>query len=528
MCRRDNRRAPRAVLGPIALALLALAASPGPAAAETCRAFFMAEYCFPVRSVMDLMPVDDLERRFAEETARLVERLDVREVALPPEADLALQERWLVAVGDAVDYAWKHTLRLTPQRIARERSALPSEGQGFMNMLARMVSAGALLRLEFDAAREGRYTLRRVRVHRGRLVAGIQAMSAGLPAEFAQAGQAAAMMLAMLPDDGGYIDAADLALHPMLAPLMPPGSGKAEEIGRILLGTLGIEATAVFFTAFDQRLLERNDRMSHRVVVYDPEGPDLPSPQVTFDGRLLLPRPYLDLFSDDELGLLLRHEAMHLAKPNVLLTLQIAYEMVRFRFPDLNPDMAATFASNLFGYDNAYHPRGSCPIKVPPDDEMLIDYAVLQQMKSDPAAMDRYQALLERLHREFNPGTNSEMDFRVRYARIIRDEIDAGDSRRFSLEQENADQSAAIQTYMMKAIQNYAANGTMPTMDALLDEVELYPSLRFDAMRMRLIIGYYRIYGGAKKAVRNVPGASRPAGTDDCEALGRMLRMEEP
>lgn len=499
-------------------------------AANTCKPLVFAEYCFegPIKG---LFPLAEMEKAFSEKAETLkAERLEPSDIS---DADRQwLEQHWRTATQSAYRYAKNHTLRLDS---LSNTSSFPTQGKGSLNVLAGLLSQGPLFRLTFAEDEQDEFRLSEpVTFNRARLVSVLQETSRQFPPSTQAVLQTSLFFLNSLPGNN-YVPVRTLMDHPVFANMLAMGLNKGraltaqqkEFLSDRALGVFGTEALMVFYMQFDLRLVERNQKLEHKVHVYKAPGKShgyshTNSPQVTFNGDLLMPDHIFDNFSRDEIKLILQHEATHLAKPNFLTVMRVADASIRNRFPQIHPDKVSTYFSNVFGRSNPNIKDTNCPLHVPEDDELFTDYYVLAQYRNDPEKMDAYEALLAKMQRMQNAGAYSRLAFRLKSARLSRESLAAQKTRQYTEAQYNEAMSNAFQEFFYKSLTSGKSVDQL-RLDGMLDEMQKYPTLQIDAKRMRVFLQYYKAHGHLKGEHDNT---DQTLGLS-CSALDKILRLPE-
>ncbi|MDJ0630506.1 MAG: hypothetical protein QNJ44_19775 [Rhodobacter sp.] len=425
---------------------------------------------------------------------------------------------WQRAVSEAYDYADKHALRLSH---VQDPTPLDIGGTGIVNRAMQITARGPILRLTFRPDAYGVYRLSRpVEVHRARLLA---AMNNNLNSFGSEGTLLAFPMLVFLNStrgNGDYIQMNALLGQPGLMTIRQLWPKLYAAIAQRSMSVLGWEVMVGFVMEFEERIFERNRTMHHDVVFFsrDDDEPETGSPQVTFNGDLFLPDSIVGFLTADELMLLMRHEAMHLARPNFFTVASAAEEVLQRRFPEMNIEDSTPILANFFGRDIPDQVL-NCPLLMKYDDEMFTDYYVLFQLRNQPERIDAYEKMLKKLRDAFDPGDLSRMSYRVRQVELVRERIAALPSGGFDIARQNELVAAAIQNAIPSMLAKYSSGGT-PNVNDILNAMETHPELRSDARMIRLVVEYYKTYADLDET----PGHTRVGGTVlDCEMMGRML-----
>ncbi|MEM5474113.1 hypothetical protein WNZ14_20480 [Hoeflea sp. AS60] len=491
-----------------------------------CKRLILAEYCFD-GAIKGLFPLRELEEAFAEEAAAQKKRR-LRQSRIPEREKQWLVQEWEAATTSAFTYAKNHTLTLEQ---LLDTTDIPSGGPGPLNILSGLLAQGPLFRLTFANNGDDIFMLfRPVELNRVRLTSALKRVSAQLPQSSQVSILAIQSILSSLPG-GDYIEVKRILDHPIvIAMLLALNNGKPlnevqkKLIGQYSLGLFGLEAVMVFYTQFDLRLRERNEQLDATVQLFeigDAPG-DLRSPQVTFNGELLMPDSVFDEFTKDEILLILQHEATHLAKPGTFTVFSAADGVIANRFPQISPDHITTYLSNVFGRSNPAIKDTSCPLDLPEDDEMFTDYYVMAQYRNDSKKMDAYEALLQKLHKMRGFGSLSRMAYRRKHLTYVRQQLEEMRSNSVSEQQYNEAMSKVLQDVISSAVTSGTTVEQL-NLDLFLDEMMKYPDLQLDAKRLRVFIQYYKTYGHLKD---EQVGQNGTLGLS-CNALERMLKLPE-
>lgn len=495
-------------------------------AAPDCKRLILAEYCFE-GTIKNLLPLAELEQAFSEEAAaQKKHRLHQSRVSEREQQWLA--QEWNAATSSAFTYARDHTLTLEQ---LLDTSRFPSGGTDPLNVLSGLLSQGPLFRLTFADKGDGVFLLSRpVELNRVRFVSALRKVSAQLPQSSQFSILAVQTIVSSLSGDD-YVEVRRILDHPLVKTMLlsvnkgePLNDAQKELIGKYGLGLFGVEAVLVFYTQFDLRLRERNAELEtavHLFEIGDAPG-DLRSPQVTFNGELLMPDSVFDEFTRDEVRLILQHEATHLAKPSTFTVLSAADGAVARSFPQISPDQITTYLSNFFGRSNSAIKDTNCPLDLPEDDEMFTDYYVLAQFRNDPEKMDAYEALLEKLHKMRGFGSLSRMAFRRKHLTYSRQQLEEMQRGSVSEQQYNEAMSKVLQDVISRAL-TLRLTADQLSIDLFLDEMMKHPELQLDAKRMRVFIQYYKTFGYLKD---EQVGQNGTLGLS-CGALEKMLKLPE-
>jgi len=453
-----------------------------------CQPVGIAEYCFPGGSFHDLVPLDRLEEQFNKK-ARTLKAERNGPSKLPAARRDELQEMWLTALMTAFDYADNHSIKLST-----DGAISPSEGSGSVQRPSAPLANGTLFRLTFAEDDEGRFRLSRsIQIHVDRTLRTILGSRNQLPAELQALALTLPFLSGALPKERGYVALSDLFALPGLNKFATEYERESRKSGTNLLGIFGFEVVLALEAAFEERIRDRNRTLEHAIHFYSTDADPASttkSPQVLFTGELMLPDATVAALSDTELMLLMFHEAMHLARPNLFMLLSSADLVQRERFPDLDTARAAPFLANFLGQD-ARGPRANCPLDIVHDDELATDYYVFHLFRRKPDLARAYNAFLKRLHAEFDPGHVSPMSYRVRLGDHMIDYLEDGawKSRDSDLENRLFWQSM-VSTLVTRGF-SYLA-GEKIRMEHILEEMSKHPELRHDVLMLRTFIDYYK------------------------------------
>lgn len=503
------------------LVLLWIAVLAGnPAKAANCRALVIAEYCLESGAMTTLMPVDGLEVYFSKR-ADILDAIERR----PSKIIQAKQERiramWLQAVAEAFEYAENHAIRLEH---VQDTTPLNISGDGALNRIMQVASQGPILRLTFREGRDGVYRLSKpVEFQRDRLLAAVTDNASLLGGDASFAVLPLAVILGM-SNSGEYLGLNSNVGRQGALVIRQFWPELYDAIAYRALSVLGWEVMVGFLMDFEERIFERNRQLAHRVVFFRPDRKTLwvGSPQVSFNGTLFLPDDAVDLLTEEELMMLLRHEAMHLARPNFFTVASAAESVLQRWFPELSIERSTPILANFFGRDVADQTL-NCPLLIEYDDELFTDYYVMAMIKDDPEKIDIYQKMLEKLRDTFDRGDLSRMSFRVDQVPLVKERFATTVPGGFDISRQNELMTEALQASLPVMATQYFS-GKTPNVDDILTLMEDHPELRSDAQMIRHIITYYKIYGDLKMT----PDHTHPGATVlDCETMGRMLSTVE-
>lgn len=492
-----------------------------PATALECRSLLFTEYCLENGSIELLMPTKALESYFAEEADQL-ERVDRAPSKLSDIEKAKIQQMWKIAVRDAYQYANDHSLRLSHI----EGSTLEqNNGTGIINQLGQFASMGTILRFTFRKNSKNVYRLSKpAEFNRKRVLTVMRNMIGSTPSEWQFMVFPIMSLLASVPAQGDYVEINKVLNSQLLTALLLKNKNAPAGIENILTSIMGWEVMVGFIMEFEERIFERNQSLNHDVMFYRRATSDdeTGSPQVDFNGQLFIPDSFVHFLDDEQLQLILRHEAMHLAKPNFFTVASVADSVLRTRFPQLSIDKTTPWIANFFGRPTPKITL-NCPFIIPYDDELFTDYYTLFQLRNEPEKIDAFEQLLKKLRDRFDPGDLSRMSFRVRQIGYVRTRISEVKAGGFDIERQNELFTLAIQNAIPKMIAKHFS-GKVPNLNDMLLELERYPEIRSDAQLIRLFFEYYKTYADSLE----LPGHKPVAGMGlTCENFGKMVSILE-
>lgn len=495
------------------------------AAAETtinCRRLVTSQYCFGDGSFSDLMPSEALHAEMKRHHDQLVTARS-KPSRLTPLQRARYTRAWKAAMGEAHEYARAHFLTLD---VLEDDTPLEYSGESPLDAVFGAFHEGPIARMTFTQAADGVFLLDRpVELHVPRLLQGIDLIRGALglqgrlllePYLFRPLNQ---LRAANFSQD--FVPFPDLVESMGLTAHLIQLQALSERAEVSWLAMLGPELLLALYATLDEDLRERFIALDHEVHFFDDEGMEdlhLKSPQVTFQGTLLLPDSASENFTDDEIRLLMKHEAMHLMRPNFFMLLGAADEAIRLRFPQIDMNKSNTFLASFLGHETAGD-RASCALDIAKDDEMFIDYSVLNMLKADMDRVDDYYRLLVKLRNDFDKRSVSQMTFRVELAAYV---VDTLKSPRPTADAtlENQLLWRGIWSWVRKGAPAYLL-GERPRMDDLLGELSRYPELETDIEIIRRIIQYYQVNSEKKGDHRHIAVG---LGNMTCSRLGDMLR----
>jgi len=472
-------------LFPFVFIAAAQVASLAVASQENCQKLIFAEYCIPEGTLYDLVPFEKLEKQFTERANTLkAERNTPSE--LSQERRQELEDMWQVALATAFDYADNHSHKLG----SLDASQSGADAVSAFGALAN----GPLFRLTFKKNLKNAFVLSRpIQVYHRRVLNSV--MSDGQSA----AGNGLDLLLRLPPfgsgrlNPGELIDLEDFFAIPVIGTFTAKIVQAGEKSGLNFLGTLGFELVMAMQVAFEEKIRERNRALDHTIHFYkagtNPGAPTR-SPQVLFTGELMLPDDMVATFSDTELMLLMFHEAMHFARPNVFTLFSAADYVQRKRFPELNTEQAATYLANVLGRDVPGKPV-NCPLDIADDDELLTDYYVFFMLRYRPELMHAYNAFLKRLHTEFDPGHVSKMAYRVRHGDLTVEYIESGAWKNKNQVLYDRQFMEALQSTITKYLFGVLPI-TQPRIEHFWNEMSKHSELKRDVESMRVFMDYYK------------------------------------
>ncbi|MEM5585543.1 hypothetical protein WNZ15_24010 [Roseibium sp. AS2] len=486
--------------------------------AVKCQPLALAEYCFPGGSFHDLVPLDRLETQFNEKARELKAKRN-KPSALPAWRKQELEDMWLAALSSAFDYADKHSLKL------EHLSAVsPQDATGSGSQPSALLNDGPLLRLTFREEKKNVFRLDgSIQIHYDRTFGKPLVNGKDLPSEL----QPFLLMLPVLgssvPRNGDYVDLDDILATPFLKPFADQYARASKKSGTNFLGSLGYEVVAALEMAFEEKIRDRNRTLEHAIHFYasdeDPASTTR-SPQVLFTGELLLPDSMVAALSDTELMLLMFHEAMHLARPNLFMLLSAADLIQRESFPDLDTAQSAPFLANLLGQE-ARGKDANCPLDIVHDDELATDYYVFHLFRRKPELAQAYNAFLKRLHSEFDPGRVSPMSYRVQLGDYMIGYLEDGawTSKNSQLEDKLFWESF-MSTLSSRGL-SYLM-GEQIRIEHFLQEMAKHPELKHSVSMMRTFIEYYK-----NNAFLNEKAVTHTGSNLTCRDVVLMLRTDE-
>ncbi len=502
------------------------------AASHSCHKIVLAEYCFESGSIKDLLPLDIMEKAFSESSNSLLEKRKFKS-KLPLHIQAKIEQQWKEATKSAYLYARNHTLRFSS--LSAQNQA-PPKGGAIMNKVARLLWDGPLFRLTFEKNSKGVFLLSKpVEINRRRLL-GMISQNQIADINYQLVSQMFVLMLQGM-GDRDYVPVAELLNSPQLQPLFAmfrPYLGRIKasnlDVREKFLGLFGVEVMVAFYTEFDLRMLERNERLNHKVNFFGENNTgdfvgDTHSPQVTFNGELLLPDDFVTEFNEEEISLLLQHEATHLAKPNFFTIAFATDQFLQVKFPEIDIDKTSPIMSNFFERRNPGF-KMSCPLNLVKDDELLTDYFTMFQYRKMPDKLDAYEALLKKLFDKYDAGKFSQMAFRVKHLKTVRDRIDILNRGGVDIARENELIQKALTNAVYRIISKHFARQTWG-MEDMLDEMEKFPDIAPTAASIRILIQYYKLYNSQNSsdaAKSTGPGQLRTLGMD-CKTIGKQLEI---
>lgn len=512
-------------IGFAAAPLLALVLSTGgieaqtPAKPHLCAPLVMSEYCFPGGDLAALVSIDEI---MEQGTARAEELIAARSTPsrIEPARRKELLQMWREAVQRAYVYAQAHSHKLdslTVPESVKDANGTPQ------NPLMETLSRGPMIRLNFVETSNSAFAFDgKVLLNRDRLLHFLQVSSQtgkdslGVPMLFLSA------MLGSVPVVDGYILLNSLLESPFIRPVALRIQQASASSDVSLMGALGMEMVMALSVAVEEAIRARSIELEHALHIYQDGSTTLrgmDSPQVLWNGHLLLSEEAISQFTQAEIELLMTHEAMHLMRPNFFLGISAADGIQRRYFPQLNTERTATLLSNLLGRPSPGKPS-NCPIELADDDELFIDYYVFQLYRDQPEKQKGYFELLKRIHREFNPGTYSQAAFRVEFAETLMEHFIRAQDANTDTSRQNQLYNQAIADALIKNLPKYLS-GTRPNLDDVLQEMELHPDIALDAQLMRVTINYYR----RKALLKEGWETNNSRFTVSCEDIDEIFRM---
>lgn len=502
----------------VAVAACALILSPadGPAEPTQCASLVLSEYCFPGGDLAVLVSVDQImEHGLARARSLIAARSTPSQTPAARQADLT--EMWQAAVLRAYDYAQAHSHRLDSLTVPAPAPQTP----GVTNPLMATLHQGPLLRLNFTntAINTAHYEFDgRFLINRTRLLHFMQGATRSGDDLFGPSGLILTAMLMAAPAVDGYVSLNPILQSPLVAPFLKTAA--ASDVS--FMGALGMEMVVALSVAVEEAIRARSITLSPALHMYrdgSTSARDMDAPQVAWSGHLLLSDEALSQFSQAELELLMTHEAMHLMRPNFFLGLSAADRIQRQFFPQLNTERTATLLSNFLGRASPGKPS-NCPVELAEDDELFIDYYVLQLYRDQPDKQQGYFDLLKRIHREFNPGSYSQAAFRVEFAEILMQHFAHPSRRNKDAAHQNQLFTQAILDAVTKNLPRYLS-GEQMRLDDMLQQMEQHPDIALDAQLLRVTINYYR----RKALLKEGWEANNTRFSVSCDDIDRMFRM---
>lgn len=437
-----------------------------------CVPLAVSEYCFPGGDLADLVSVEQIiEQGLARAHDAIAQRSTPTQIPQAQQDEIA--QMWRAAIARAYDYAQVHAHRL---------DSLTQPGPW---------DPRPLIRLTFDAAPDGSFRFDgQLLVNRARLMQLLQSAGQSGGDLLGASQMLVQMMLMSAPETKGYISIMPIVQNPLVSRILAPFVQAAAASDVTFMGALGIEMVAALSVAVEEALRAHTIAQAPKVHHYRDGLPLAESPQVLWNAHLLLSDEAIRQFSRDELELLMTHEAMHLMRPNFFLSLSAADHVQRRYFPQLNTERTSTILSNFLGRPSPGRPS-NCPVEMAEDDELFIDYYVLQLYRDDPGRQRGYYELLQRIHRGFNPGRYSQAAFRVEFAEILMQDFADTAGMPADEARKNDLITRAVIAALVANLPRYLAGGPVRLED-ILREMERYPEIAVDARLMRVAINYYR------------------------------------
>lgn len=490
---------------------------------KNCQVAVVSEYCFGSATFADLLPVEALEvEMLKHSTGLLLEREP--QSTLSQRQQTRISKEWLEAVKEAGAFARSHFVTLD---VLFDETPIDFDGVTLNGAILGAFDQGPILRLTFEEDADGTYRLNApVEVHVERLRRAVRLVRGafGLTFRFLIDHSFGSAIRKLETTDFGeeYVEISDLidrvGLTKGYARLMD-ASRRADQDWRTILGA---EMFFVLHVSFDEKIRERNLALTPSVHFFnDRELEDQPvkSPQVTFFGQLLLPDSAVESLDPDDLRLLLKHEAMHLARPNFFMTLGAANEVIRLRFPQIDMTKTNTLITDFLGFTND-NQTPSCALDVAKDDEMFIDYYVFQLIRNNPDEVSAYYDLLTRLQDENDGAAVSQLAFRTKLASQYIDTLGT-DYPTYGIAYQDKYFWSSIWKAAQNNFQNYLG-GQLPNIDDIMIEMAKIPAIERDTAMLRTIIQYYQ---SQAKAIGDHSVGMTGMGDITCSRLARMLRM---
>ncbi|MEM5585544.1 hypothetical protein WNZ15_24015 [Roseibium sp. AS2] len=479
-----------------------------------CQPLIFSEYCFPGGSFHDLVPLDRIEAQLNKKAHELkAERRTPS--ALPAWRRQELAEMWAAALSTVFDYVDTHSVKLTESGVISPESVVGKGPQG-----PAFLEAGPLLRLTLTEDEENAFRLKgSIQIHEKRALAAIFSNQADMPLKYRVLLGTWPLIRKNVRQKGAYIDLDELLALPFIKPVAKVFSGS--KVG--ILELLGAELVLSMVPAVEEQIRGRNRNLNHSIHFYADGTGDVAltgSPQVLFTGELMLPDTVVAAFSDQELMLLMLHEAMHLAKPNFFMVVSVADLIQREHFPEFQHSNASPLIANFLGR-NSSAVAMNCPVDIAHDDELIIDLFVFKLLREKPALAQAYNALLKRLHSEFDPGHVSRMSYRVRHGNDTIDEFENGAERSHNGEIEAKLFRKSMMSMFLTRGPSYLA-GEELRMEHLLQEMARHPELKHDVRSLQIVLEYYKNNAFLSDNVKADTKTKMP-----CRDVSRMWRTDE-
>lgn len=504
-----------AFLGPCVAAISAEKAKAQPI---KCAPLVLAEYCFPGGDLSSLVSVDQIMEHGIARAQTLISERDTPS-QIPPHREAELTQMWQRAVQQVYDYAQAHSYRLDNLTVP----APAPEARGAATPVMSALNLGPPIRLNFVATKGDAFRFDgQVLINQNRLLHFMRGAAQSGGNLLGPYGQVLSFLLMSAPANNGFISLSAVFQNPLTRSVFAPFRRAAAASDVSFMGSLGMEMVLALSMAVEDAIRARSIALTPALHLYrdgSETARDMDSPQVVWSGHLLLSDEALSRFSENELELLLTHEAMHLMRPNIFLGFSAADRIQRQFFPELNTERTATLFNNFMGRASPGKPT-NCPIELAEDDELFTDYYVFYFYRDQPDKQQQYLALLKRIHQEFNPGSYSQAAFRVEFAELVMQDFAQPGRRNKETEHQNR---LFIRAMIDAAIANLPRylNGAPVRFDDMLQQMEQHSDIALEARQLRTLINYYR----RKALLKEGWETNNSRFTVSCDDVEQMFQM---
>ena len=457
---------------------------------NNCFSVFIAEYCLPDGSLVDLVPIDEITKVGLARAHRLKsERITSSIVPMKQREDL--NEMWRSTLTEVFKYVDENSLKLETltELATNEGSTVPSPSN-----ILRALSIGPVFRVSFEETDGVNLRIEGpVLFHKQRMLALLSHISSAAPNWGAKVAVPLQASINLLPAQGDYVALNDFLQLSAMRPFVKLFERSATASEQNFLGVFGTEIVMMLAIAVDEAIRGQAMELSTGIKFYSDgsnAANEVDAPRVIWSGELLLSDEAITEFSEEEIRLLMIHEAMQLARPNPFTTFEISELIQRAKFPELNTRRAQNVWLNFLGGSNSGQ-SAECWLDTPLDDVLFVDYYVYYFYRNEPEKQRAYNNLIKRIHREFDVGENSQA--------AIRDEFgDAMLGRLVDLQRSFPNSETLDQQFwegnasaFSKVFANYFAGKPMRA-DDFLKEVEHGSAFAKDVGHIRILLKYYQ------------------------------------